>query len=266
MSSRYLRRPRENSTNGIERVFSVRLGKFKSFNEGERSNGGDISRCNLDARRYFSMGLFRYVLNNVGLPVALLNVEDDVGCGRTKDVMDGRKIKYDSFLVSKVEYEHAVMNLDTSMSSCCHHREYLQGFEAVLAVLITEASQSRQHGMSDPFMTGSTAEPKNIKEAMADSAWIEAMQEELHQFDKLQVWELVNKPFGKSIIKLKWLLKNKKDEDETVIRNKARLVAKGYAQEEGIDFEESFAPVARLELHAWKLCGFLLLMQHTSLF
>ncbi|GKB06828.1 retrovirus-related pol polyprotein from transposon TNT 1-94 [Tanacetum coccineum] len=82
---------------------------------------------------------------------------------------------------------------------------------------------------------------------MADSAWIEAMQDELHQFDRLQVWELVDKPFGKMIIKLKWLWKNKKDEDQTVIRNKARLVAKGYAQEEGIDFEESFAPVARLE-------------------
>nr|GEZ51711.1 retrovirus-related Pol polyprotein from transposon TNT 1-94 [Tanacetum cinerariifolium] len=59
--------------------------------------------------------------------------------------------------------------------------------------------------------------------------------------------ELVDKPFGKSIIKLKWLWKNKKDEDQTVIRNKARLVAKGYAQEEGIDFKESFALVTRLE-------------------
>ncbi|GKE88329.1 retrovirus-related pol polyprotein from transposon TNT 1-94, partial [Tanacetum coccineum] len=75
---------------------------------------------------------------------------------------------------------------------------------------------------------------------MVDSAWIETMQEELHQFDILQVWELVDKPFRKNVIKLKWLWKNKKD-------NKARLVAKGYAQEEGIDFDESFALVARLE-------------------
>nr|GEY20025.1 retrovirus-related Pol polyprotein from transposon TNT 1-94 [Tanacetum cinerariifolium] len=96
-------------------------------------------------------------------------------------------------------------------------------------------------------LTVSTAELKNIKEAMADFAWINAMQEELHQFDRIQVWELVDKPYGKHVIKLNWLWKNKKDEEQTVIRNKARLVAKGYAQEEGIDFEESFAPVARLE-------------------
>ncbi|GKE24571.1 retrovirus-related pol polyprotein from transposon TNT 1-94, partial [Tanacetum coccineum] len=74
-----------------------------------------------------------------------------------------------------------------------------------------------------------------------------ALTEELHQFNRLQVWELIDKPFGKDVIKLKWLWKNKKDEYQTVIRNKVRLVAKGYAQKEGIDFEESFAPVARLE-------------------
>ncbi|GJW65082.1 integrase, catalytic region, zinc finger, CCHC-type containing protein [Tanacetum coccineum] len=102
-------------------------------------------------------------------------------------------------------------------------------------------------------LTVSTAEPKTIKEAMADSAWIEAMQEELHQFDRLQVWELFDKPFSKSVIKLKWLWKNKKDEDQTIILNKAWLIAKGYAQEEGIDFEESFAPVARLEVAKYAL-------------
>ncbi|GJR45538.1 retrovirus-related pol polyprotein from transposon TNT 1-94 [Tanacetum coccineum] len=108
--------------------------------------------------------------------------------------------------------------------------------------------QTRRQLATDPEMcmfalTVSIVEPKNIKEAMADSAWIEAMQDELHQFDRLKVWELVDKPFGKMIIKLKWLWKNKKDEDQTVIRNKARLVLllKVYAQEERIDFEESFA-------------------------
>ncbi|GKD66551.1 retrovirus-related pol polyprotein from transposon TNT 1-94 [Tanacetum coccineum] len=88
-------------------------------------------------------------------------------------------------------------------------------------------------------LTVSIVKPKNIREAMVDSAWIEAMQEELHQFDKLQVWELVDKPFGKNIIKLKWLWKNKKDEDQTITRNKARLVAKGYAQEEGLQIHQS---------------------------
>ncbi|GJY10281.1 putative reverse transcriptase domain-containing protein [Tanacetum coccineum] len=96
-------------------------------------------------------------------------------------------------------------------------------------------------------LTVSRTEPKNIKEAMANSARIESMQEELHQFDRLDVWELVDIPLCKNVINLKWLWKNKRDEENTVIRNKSRLVAKGYAQKEGIDFEESFAPVARLE-------------------
>nr|GFC14580.1 Gag-Pol polyprotein [Tanacetum cinerariifolium] len=96
-------------------------------------------------------------------------------------------------------------------------------------------------------LTVSRTEPKNIKEAMADSAWIESMQEELHQFDRLDVWELVERPLCTNVINLKWLWKNKRDEENTVIQNKSRLVAKGYAQKEGVDFEESFAPVARLE-------------------
>ncbi|GKB76515.1 retrovirus-related pol polyprotein from transposon TNT 1-94 [Tanacetum coccineum] len=67
-------------------------------------------------------------------------------------------------------------------------------------------------------------------------------------FDRLDVWELVDRPLCKNIINMKWLWKNKRDEEKTVIRNKARLVAKGYNQQEGIDFEESFAPVNRLEV------------------
>nr|GEX17237.1 retrovirus-related Pol polyprotein from transposon TNT 1-94 [Tanacetum cinerariifolium] len=95
--------------------------------------------------------------------------------------------------------------------------------------------------------TVSRTEPKNIKEAMADSAWIESMQEELHQFNRLDVLELVNRPLCKNVINIKWLWKNKCNKENTVIRNKSRLVDKGHAQKEGVDFEELFAPVARLE-------------------
>nr|GEY27488.1 integrase, catalytic region, zinc finger, CCHC-type, peptidase aspartic, catalytic [Tanacetum cinerariifolium] len=97
-------------------------------------------------------------------------------------------------------------------------------------------------------LTVSRTEPKNIKEAMANSAWIESMQEELHQFDRLDVWELVDRPLYKYVINMKWLWKNKRAEENTVIRNKSHLVAKGYAQKEGVNFEESFATVAQLEV------------------
>nr|GEW00910.1 putative ribonuclease H-like domain-containing protein [Tanacetum cinerariifolium] len=86
-----------------------------------------------------------------------------------------------------------------------------------------------------------------LKQAMTDPAWIESMQEELLQFKRLDVWVLVPALDNISPITLKWLLKNKHDEEQTVIRNKSRLVVRGYRQEEGIDFEESFAPVARME-------------------
>nr|GEY57731.1 retrovirus-related Pol polyprotein from transposon TNT 1-94 [Tanacetum cinerariifolium] len=93
----------------------------------------------------------------------------------------------------------------------------------------------------------SSIELKNVKEAMTDPAWIDSMQEELLQFKRLDVWVLVPAPDNISPHTLKWLFKNKHDEEQTVIRNKSHLVVRGYGQEEGIDFEESFAPVARME-------------------
>nr|GEW46793.1 retrovirus-related Pol polyprotein from transposon TNT 1-94 [Tanacetum cinerariifolium] len=97
-------------------------------------------------------------------------------------------------------------------------------------------------------LTVSTMEPKNVKEAMTDPAWIESMQEELLQFKRLDVWMLVLAPDNITPLTLKWLFKNKHDEEQMVIRNKSRLVVRGYHQEEGIDFEESFAPVTRMEV------------------
>ncbi|GJZ83127.1 putative ribonuclease H-like domain-containing protein [Tanacetum coccineum] len=93
----------------------------------------------------------------------------------------------------------------------------------------------------------SDIKPTSIAKALYDSSWVEAMQEELLQFKLQQVWILVDFPSGKRAIGTKWVFRNKKDERGIVIRNKARLVTQGHRQEEGIDYEEVFAPVARIE-------------------
>ncbi|GJU06101.1 retrovirus-related pol polyprotein from transposon TNT 1-94 [Tanacetum coccineum] len=93
----------------------------------------------------------------------------------------------------------------------------------------------------------SKVKPKNFKSVVTEDCWFQAMQDEIHEFDRLDVWELVPPPDCAMIIALKWIYKVKLDEYGDVLKNKARLVAKGCHQEEGLDFEESFAPVARLE-------------------
>nr|GEX71690.1 hypothetical protein [Tanacetum cinerariifolium] len=86
-----------------------------------------------------------------------------------------------------------------------------------------------------------------MAEALRDADWVSAMQEELDQFSRLKVLRLVPRPEGKTLIKTKWIFKNKKDESSLVIRNKERLVAVGYSQQEGMDYDETFAPVAQIE-------------------
>nr|GEU30633.1 hypothetical protein [Tanacetum cinerariifolium] len=93
----------------------------------------------------------------------------------------------------------------------------------------------------------SQEEPKKIVDALKDPSWVEAMQQELLQFKIQNVWILVDCPKGVRPIRTKWVLKNKKDERGIVIRNKARLVVQGHTQEEGIEYEEVFTPVARIE-------------------
>ncbi|GKB83460.1 retrovirus-related pol polyprotein from transposon TNT 1-94 [Tanacetum coccineum] len=97
----------------------------------------------------------------------------------------------------------------------------------------------------DAFLT--KVKPKNYKEAIKESCWINAMQEEIHEFNRLQVCELVPHSDHIMLINLKWIFKVKLDEFGGVLKNKARLVAKGYRQEEGIEFEESFTLVAQIE-------------------
>nr|GEV18618.1 retrovirus-related Pol polyprotein from transposon TNT 1-94 [Tanacetum cinerariifolium] len=92
-----------------------------------------------------------------------------------------------------------------------------------------------------------STKPKNFKKAMTEPFWIDVMQEEIHEFERLQVWELVPCLEKVMVIKLKWIYKVKTDKFGRVLKNKARLVAQGLRQEEGIYFKESFAPVARIE-------------------
>nr|GFA14024.1 hypothetical protein [Tanacetum cinerariifolium] len=89
--------------------------------------------------------------------------------------------------------------------------------------------------------------PKTYKDVLTQSCWIEVMQEELNEFERLEVWELEPRPDKVMVITLKWIYKVKLDELGGILKNKARLVTRGYHQEEGIDFEESFDLVARLE-------------------
>nr|GEZ62469.1 putative retroelement [Tanacetum cinerariifolium] len=93
----------------------------------------------------------------------------------------------------------------------------------------------------------SITEPKRVHQALKDPSWIKAMQEQLLRFKMQKVWILVDLPHGKRAIGSKWVNRNKKDKRGIIVRNKARLVAQGYTQEEGIDYEEVFAPVARIE-------------------
>ncbi|GJU28773.1 putative ribonuclease H-like domain-containing protein [Tanacetum coccineum] len=93
----------------------------------------------------------------------------------------------------------------------------------------------------------SQEEPKKVIHALKDLSWIKAMQEELLQFKLQEVWTLVDLPNGKRAIDTKWVFRNKKDERGILIRNKARLVAQGYTQEQGIDYDGVFAPIARIE-------------------
>ncbi|GJR79540.1 retrovirus-related pol polyprotein from transposon TNT 1-94 [Tanacetum coccineum] len=101
---------------------------------------------------------------------------------------------------------------------------------------IVNIKESRNHPLEN-----------NVNEALTDDSWIVVIQEELNQFIANDVWELVPQPRNMKIIGTKWVFRNKLDENDIVSRNKARLVAKGYNQQEGINYDETYAPVARLE-------------------
>ncbi|GJS83676.1 retrovirus-related pol polyprotein from transposon TNT 1-94 [Tanacetum coccineum] len=138
---------------------------------------------------------------------------------------------------------------------------------SIVVSLIQEAAAPRAMDLADsPVSTSidqdaSSSKPKNFKQAMPEPSWIDAMQEEIHEFARIQVWELVPCLDKVLLIKLKWIYKVKTDEFGRVLTNKARLVSQGFRQEEEINFKESFEPVARIEA----ICIFLANAAHKNM-
>ncbi|GJY33651.1 putative ribonuclease H-like domain-containing protein [Tanacetum coccineum] len=149
---------------------------------------------------------------------------------------------------TRIHKDHPIDNVIGEVQSTVQTRRMLkptseQGF-------LSDVYEQKTHDTLNTCLYAcflSQIEPTSIAKALSDSSWVEAMQEELLQFKLQQVWILVDLPNRKKAIGTKWVFRNKKDERGIVIRNKARLVAQGHRQEEGIDYEEVFAPVARIE-------------------
>nr|GEU70069.1 retrovirus-related Pol polyprotein from transposon TNT 1-94 [Tanacetum cinerariifolium] len=170
-----------------------------------------------------------------------------------KDLEDLFQNFYDEYFDSSKIMKSSTTNVETSINEEVFHEvfESFQG-ESSSSSLNDDVQQSPEEVILPQTNTQSISinmipNGDEATEALKDVDWVSPMQEELDQFARLKVWRLVPRPKGKSAIKTKWIFKNKKDESSLVIRNNARLVAVGYSQQEGIDYDETFAPVARIE-------------------
>jgi hypothetical protein len=108
-------------------------------------------------------------------------------------------------------------------------------------------TRSRLASFCEHYSFVSCSESTRVEEALDDPDWVNAMHEELNNFACNEVWELVKRPSDHNVIGTKWVFRNKQDKNGIIVRNKTRLVAQGYSQVEGLDFDETFAPVVRLE-------------------
>ncbi|GJX20295.1 putative ribonuclease H-like domain-containing protein [Tanacetum coccineum] len=149
---------------------------------------------------------------------------------------------------TRIHKDHTIKNVIRDMKSSIQKRRmtkstFKQGF-------LSAVYEQKMHDTLNTYLYGcflSQIEPTSIAKALSDSSWVEAIQEELLEFKLQQVWKLVDLPNGKKAIRTKCVIRNKKDERGIVIRNKAKLVAQGHRQEEGINYEEVFAHVSRID-------------------
>ena len=137
----------------------------------------------------------------------------------------------------------------TSSRGASRHIQHCHPPQTIISDIDQRVTRSRSYHISHFAHTAFVAsfEPRDVGHTLSNSDWVNAIHEKLENFERNQVWVLVPPPLDCHPIGTKWVFKNKQSEDGVVVRNKARLVAQGFCQKEGIDYKETFAPVARLE-------------------
>ncbi|GJV02113.1 putative ribonuclease H-like domain-containing protein [Tanacetum coccineum] len=175
--------------------------------------------------------------------------EDDENVGAEADMNNLDTTIQDSLIpTTRIHKDHPLDQVIGDLQSATQTRKTSKNLEA--HGFVSTIQQRTNHKVLQNCLFAcflSQEEPKKVIHTLKDPSWIDAMQEELLQFKLQEVWTLVDLSHGKRAIGTKWVFRNKKDGRGIVIRNKARLVAQGYTQEEGIDYDEVFAPVARIE-------------------
>nr|GEV83723.1 putative ribonuclease H-like domain-containing protein [Tanacetum cinerariifolium] len=228
----------------LESKVHVSLSKLEDityFND-EEDVGAEADFSNLETSILVSPILTTRVHKD-HLVTQIIVDEEDVGAEADFSNLE-TSITVSPVLTSRVHKDHLVTQIIGYLSSAPQTRSMTRMVKDQGG--LTQINDEDFHTcMFDSFL--SQEEPKRVHQALKDPSWIEAMQEELFQFKMQKVWVLVDLPKSKRAIGSKWVFRNKKDKRGIVVRNKARLVAQGHTQEEGIDYEEAFDPVARIE-------------------
>nr|GEY24280.1 putative ribonuclease H-like domain-containing protein [Tanacetum cinerariifolium]GEZ20220.1 putative ribonuclease H-like domain-containing protein [Tanacetum cinerariifolium] len=187
-----------------------------------------------------------HALEDVGIFDFLSDDEDD-GVVADMNNLD-TIIQVNHILTIKIHKDHPLDQVIRDLHSATQTRKMSKNLKE--HGFVSTIQQRTNHKDHQSFLLAcflSQKEPKTVSHALKDLSWIEAMHEELLQFKLREVWTLVDLPTEKRAISTKWVFRNKNDERGIVIKNKVRLVAQGYTQKEGIDYDEVFAPVARIK-------------------
>ncbi|GJX04352.1 putative ribonuclease H-like domain-containing protein [Tanacetum coccineum] len=217
----------------------------RSFVSTDRSNTPNVSAASTSTDCFLILSLDDGIFNGA------YDDDEDVGAVTDFNNMDNT-IAVSPIPTLRIHKDHPKGQILGDPTSAVQTRGKIQKASSAQQALVSYIHRQNRTNHKDHqnclfacFL--SQEEPKTISQALKDESWVEAMQEELLQFKLQQVWILVDLPFGKKAIGTKWVFRNKRDERSIVVNNKARLVAQGHRQEEGIDCDEGFVPVSRIE-------------------